>query len=179
MNSVRGPKGISYRTTKRVLLKLLEAPITFADLLLTLKLEGYKERNLKQSIKRLSEKNLIKINNSEAVEQKIFLNKYGRSKALTISLEDLEIIKPAKWDQMWRLVMFDIPEKQKGARRALKAKLDELGFLSYQKSIYVLPYDCYKEIDYIRNVYNIKKYVKTILAKEIENEAYYIKKFEL
>lgn len=45
------------------------------------------------------------------------------------------------WDQQWRLVIFDISEKEKFLREKLRRKLKELGFGCWQKSIYISPFD--------------------------------------
>lgn len=46
-----------------------------------------------------------------------------------------------KWDGRWRLVIFDISEKERKARDALRAKLKELGFGKWQKSVYISPHN--------------------------------------
>ena len=45
------------------------------------------------------------------------------------------------WDGYWRLIIFDIPEKERGKRQRLRNKLLELGFGMWQKSIYLSPFD--------------------------------------
>lgn len=45
------------------------------------------------------------------------------------------------WDGSWRLVIFDISEKQRFLRDKLRRKLKELGFGQWQKSIYISPFD--------------------------------------
>jgi len=47
------------------------------------------------------------------------------------------ITKP--WDKKWRLVVFDIPEKNRLARDALRKKLKELGFAPLQRSTWISP----------------------------------------
>lgn len=46
-----------------------------------------------------------------------------------------------KWDGKWRIVIFDIEEKEKATRNALRAKLQELGFGMLQESVWVTPHD--------------------------------------
>ena len=46
-----------------------------------------------------------------------------------------------KWDGKWRMVIFDIKEKFKLVRKALRDKLKQLGFGMLQKSVYISPYD--------------------------------------
>lgn len=45
------------------------------------------------------------------------------------------------WDGFWRLVIFDIREKERSRRQRLRNKLVELGFGMWQKSIYLSPFD--------------------------------------
>lgn len=46
-----------------------------------------------------------------------------------------------KWDKKWRIVIFDIEEKQRRQRDILRGKLKELGFGMIQKSVWISPYD--------------------------------------
>lgn len=59
-------------------------------------------------------------------------------KALFTSV-DLEI--PKKWDGKWRIVMFDIAEKHKVLRDTLSERVQNIGMLPLQDSVYVYPYD--------------------------------------
>ena len=52
-------------------------------------------------------------------------------------------------DGIWKLVIFDIPEKQKYVRVVLRAKLKALHFKKWQNSIWVSPYKLEEEIEKI------------------------------
>ncbi len=54
-------------------------------------------------------------------------------------------LQPAK-DGVWKLVIFDIPEKHKYVRVVLRAKLKQLHFKKWQNSIWVSPYALDEEI---------------------------------
>jgi phenylacetic acid degradation operon negative regulatory protein len=41
-----------------------------------------------------------------------------------------------EWDGIWRLVIFDIPEKHKRVRDTLRRRLKEWGFHAWQKSVW-------------------------------------------
>ncbi len=45
------------------------------------------------------------------------------------------------WDGYWRIVIFDISEKNKAKRNILRNKLVELGFGKWQRSIYISPFN--------------------------------------
>ena len=48
--------------------------------------------------------------------------------------------------------MFDVPEKQRNKRDYLRHLLAFIGFVQYQQSVYVYPFECKKEIDLIKKV---------------------------
>ncbi|MEK7652342.1 MAG: CRISPR-associated endonuclease Cas2 [Patescibacteria group bacterium] len=95
------------------------------------------------------------------------------------NFEELKLKKQTKWDKNWRIVMFDIPENNRSARRALRIKLDQLGFAKYQKSVFIYPYSCRDEINFILNYFNVKNFVNYIVARKIDNEKKFKKFFEL
>ena len=88
-------------------------------------------------------------------------------------------IKPVHWDGQWRFLTFDIPEKNKGARHVFRAKLKELGFFHFQRSVFLLPYPCEKEIDVITRSLEIEPCVHLITAKRFPGDKVLIKKFRL
>ena len=61
--------------------------------------------------------------------------------------------------------MFDIPESEKFAREALREKLKNLGFAQFQKSIWIYPYPCENEIDFVTEFFSIAKHVNLITVK--------------
>ncbi|EKD56945.1 MAG: hypothetical protein ACD_58C00039G0006 [uncultured bacterium] len=143
-------------------------------------LKGYlKNKNrLKERLKRLEARKWIKI--SEVGDQiKLELVEDGIKKAYYYQLENLKIKKSEKWDGLWRVVIFDVPEEKKVARDVLRNKLKELGFVQLQKSVFVLPYPCKKEIDIIRETYKIWPHVTYMLVKEIDLQEKLVNHFNL
>jgi len=94
-------------------------------------------------------------------------------------LDKMEIKKSKQWDGKWRVVLFDIPEKIKGAREAIRHHLKNLGFFEFQKSVFIHPYDCKDEVDYLIEFYDIRKFVRFIIADSIDNELHLKKNFNL
>ena len=101
---------------------------------------------------------------------KIVLTELGKKRILRYKLEDMKIQKPKKWDGNWHIVAFDIPENRKAARNALGQKMKELGLLPFQKSLWIYPYDCKDEIDFIAGVFEVGKYVHYIITRSITND---------
>ena len=109
----------------------------------------------------------------------IVLTKEGKKKALKFQIDEIKIKKPEKWDGKWRVVIFDIPEKNKKAREALRNKLKELGFKELQKSVLVLPYECEDEIDFIAEVFEIRGFVRFMRVNSFTNDEQFKLKFGL
>lgn len=91
----------------------------------------------------------------------------GKVVAKKFLLETLQINAPAKWDGKWRVVVFDIPEKYKVARRALYFKLREMDFYPFQKSVWIHPFPCEKEIDFLKEVFNIYPFIEIFVANDV------------
>ncbi|MEA1926883.1 MAG: CRISPR-associated endonuclease Cas2 [Candidatus Auribacterota bacterium] len=51
------------------------------------------------------------------------------------------------WDENWRVVIFDVPEKKARSREYLRNYLKSLGFGMVQRSTWITPYDFSKLID--------------------------------
>lgn len=62
-------------------------------------------------------------------------------------LSNLKIKK--SWDGKWRLVMFEIPEKQRTVRDKLRRALNDLGLGILQSSVWISPQDVKQKIDLI------------------------------
>ena len=63
--------------------------------------------------------------------------------------------------------------------RHITLELFPFDFFEYQKSVFVQPYDCKNEIEYIIEFYNIRKYVRFIIADSLDNELHLINHFKL
>lgn len=110
---------------------------------------------------------------------KIVLTEFGKNKALEYNIDDIKIKIPSQWDKKWRVVLFDIPEKQRGARDALRTKLKELGFYEMQKSVFVFPFECRNEIDFVIEFFDIRPFVRYAEMINPTNEAQLKIQFDL
>jgi DNA-binding transcriptional regulator PaaX len=107
------------------------------------------------------------------------LSEKGKKRVLQFDLDKIVINRPRKWDGYWRLVLFDIPEKHKMGREALRSKLKQLGFFPLQKSCFIYPFDCKSEITFISEIFEVALYVNFILVKELEGATQLVKDFNL
>ena len=97
-------------------------------------------------------------------QERIQLTNKGKARVLKNHFRSLRIKTPRRWDGKWRLVIFDIPETKRRVRDALRRKLKELGFLEFQKSVFVHPYRCTDEIHFVVNFFDAEEHVYTVEA---------------
>ena len=107
------------------------------------------------------------------------LTTQGRKRALQYQLKLAKITPKGKWDGLWYLVMFDVPEDKKMARRAVNLALKKLGCVQYQKSVFITPYPCKKEIDFVGEAFDIRDHIRVVTAKEVEGVESIKKAFKL
>lgn len=143
------------------------------------KINRINNRSLHQTIKNLYRSKLIEWRENKDGTLTITLSENGKKKAFRYNFTEMEIKKPLRWDKVWRMVIFDIPEKFKRGRDALSAKLKELGFYSMQKSVFIHPYDCKNEVDFIVENFNLRPYVRFLIVKETDIDLHLKTKFGL
>ena len=102
---------------------------------------------------------------------KIVLSKEGVKRAISYKIDEMKISKPFFWDKKWRVMIFDIPEDKKRAREALRRKITELGFYQLQKSVFIFPYECHDELDFIIEFFELRRHVRIMTVSDITNEA--------
>lgn len=86
------------------------------------------------------------------------LLKKGERKQATLRMKNLQLSKSKIWDEQWRLLIFDIPEGNKLLRDLLSKKLKSLGMYNFQRSTFVYPYNCRKELDFLCGHYGLERY---------------------
>ena len=138
-----------------------------------------KRRRLNEIVKEFYNNRLISFKENKEGLAEIILTKEGEQKALRFKIDEIKIKKPAKWDGEWRVVIFDIPERLKKAREALRNKLTNLGFMKLQESVFVFPHECEDEINFIVEVFLIRPFVRFMRVKSFTNEEQLRVKFEL
>ena len=118
------------------------------------KLKSKNKYHTKRAIDNLIRKDIIYLSGDE-----VKLTKRGKELLKIIQLKDLEIIRPKKWDQVWHLVSYDIPEFKKKERDWFRVKLVGLGFAQIQDSLWAYPFECREEIAVITQTLGISPYV--------------------
>ena len=141
--------------------------------------QNINKRALYRSIKKLYQSQLVDFKENQDGTASLVLTDKGKKRTLRYDIDNIKIKKPNCWDHLWRLVIFDIPEDEKKARNAFHSKLKDLGFYPMQKSVFVYPYDCQDEVYFIAELFDIKPYVRFIVAKDIDISLHLKHKFGL
>jgi CRISPR/Cas system-associated endoribonuclease Cas2 len=133
--------------------------------------ENINGKELKSQTDSLYRSKLIHRKNNKDGTITLFLTNKGKMKALTYKFEELKL-KREKWDGKWRMIFFDIPEKQRFARDVLRDKIKKMGFYELQKSVFIFPYECENEIQFVIEIYGIIKWTRFAVIEKIDNDIY-------
>ena len=159
---------------------ILSSPVGTRRLLKQIpkELKKYKRAQLLRALSKLKERNQV----THVMEQKniitVNITSDGKTCLKKFDFDNLSIQRPKVWDQKWRMVIFDIPEKKKLAREALREKLKDLGLIKLQDSIWVTPFPCEQEINLIKSVFNLSDYwLDVIVTDNIGLREYQFRKY--
>jgi len=120
---------------------------------------------IKSRIKNLEKQGLIfkdKNKNSHILTQK------GKKVVSTLK-EKYDILKKP-WDKKFRIVVFDIPEKQRFWRTAVRDELNLMQYVLLQKSVYVGKYPLAKSFLEQLNEVGISQFVFIFTAEHVDKE---------
>jgi DNA-binding transcriptional regulator PaaX len=124
------------------------------------------QKKVRAAVSRLQAKQLIRlVETEEGVE--IRVTPKGRELIRRTELEGSVRIIKQSWDKKWRIVLFDIPETKRVARDALRELLTSAGFYQLQKSVFVGPYPCEKQVSALADYFEIGDYVTCAEASRI------------
>ncbi|HVF69249.1 MAG TPA: hypothetical protein VNA13_01655 [Xanthomonadales bacterium] len=121
---------------------------------------------LKQIIKRLEKQKTIEIKDGL-----VAITEKGKRKLLQFNLNDMKLER--KTDGKWRLIIYDISEFRKKERNFFREVLKNMRFLKLQQSIYLTPFVCEDEIEYLKQMFGVGEEVQVLKVTGIDNEQIY------
>jgi len=137
---------------------------------LYLKNSIYKKQTIYNTVSNLLKTGYLEKKVKESGEVVFRVTSWGKTKIIF----DIPLARYAaqKWDGIWRLVSFDIPEKKASLRVWLRNKLRELGFGMLQESLWITPHKLGQMFEEFLEHENLKDYCVVWEAKTIfgENE---------
>ncbi len=110
----------------------------------------------------------------------IRLTAEGRKEAAKYRINDLKINCSKQWDRKWRIIIFNLSQKEKSKKQAFLRKIKELGFHDLQKNVWIMPFACGKEIKVLREFFNLDvKDLRIIETKDLEQDKIFKNIFKL
>ncbi len=107
---------------------------------------------------------------SDGKKTKLTLTPAGAHRLQKLSIDELKIPKPKKWDNKWRMVSFDIPVSESKTRSYFTAQLRTLGLVMLQKSMWVHPYECFRQVSKTADYYNVRRYCSFFELSSIDEK---------
>lgn len=139
----------------------------------------YRNWRLEQTLRQLEKQKYVSIRESHGGTTTITITKHGMTRALSYELDTMRISPPKRWDGLWRVVIFDIPEAYKRTRDVFRIRLVQMGMHQLQESVYVSPYPCFDEVEFLRELYDVDITARYLLVHKIEDDAGLRERFHL
>lgn len=137
-------------------------------------------RALSRAIDRLYESKMVAFKyNEKDKSNTIVITREGKKIALNFKADRMKINPMEKWDGKWRVVTFDVPEKARYVRDGIRAALRRMEFFEYQKSVFIHPFECQNEIEFITEFYEARPWVRFMVAESLDNEFHLLAHFDL
>ncbi|MDP3947946.1 MAG: CRISPR-associated endonuclease Cas2 [bacterium] len=138
-------------------------------------------RNRARKLRELEHRKLISFKQLPDHSVRIEFSQKGKTLVRHYNLEDMRLQRPPKWDGTWRLVMYDIPTQHNQARDAFRKKLRQMGLYQLQKSVWISPFDCRKELEFLSEVFELDfdKYICYLTVPSLPREQELRKFFDL
>lgn len=108
---------------------------------------------------------------------KLRLTPKGQSKLRALELKRYDIPKPRRWDKKWRVLIFDIPEKQRALRNRIRDTLRAIGFIQLQRSVWVYPYDCEDLITLLKADFHVGRGMLYMVVDALEYDTRLLQEF--
>ena len=138
------------------------------------------KRSARLALERLRKHKLVSYREKDSDTLIVTITQEGRKKVKEWDIETMAIEKPVHWDKRWRVVTFDIAEERKRGRDALRTMLKRLDFYQLQRSVFVHPYSCRAEIEFICELFHLpEREVLYFSTDRIPNERILKHKFKL
>ncbi|MDO8570377.1 MAG: CRISPR-associated endonuclease Cas2 [Candidatus Daviesbacteria bacterium] len=137
----------------------------------------FNQRRLRSELKRMQTVGLVK-EIKENGEVAYRLTEKGKNKSFKYKLEEIDLSKN-KWDGKWRIVAYDIPKDKKNQAEAFRNLLKKMSFYQLQKSVWLTPYQCNNEIEFLKNLYSLTDNVTVLTTQGLESEQAYRNYFGL
>lgn len=111
-------------------------------------------------------------------EHGLTLTKKAQKRFHKITLAEAIISPQEVWDKKWRIIMYDIPQKNAQARKLLSKLLRQMGCFQLQKSVWITPFPCLELIENIAAQLEVSHYVSYFDTEHINNAGVLRERFQ-
>jgi CRISPR-associated endonuclease Cas2 len=81
-----------------------------------------------------------------------------------------KLFQRRRWNRKWHVLIFDISEKRRLTRDAIRKTLLQFGFYRLQDSVWVFPYDCERILELLRTKYRVRHDALYMRVDKIAND---------
>ncbi len=136
-----------------------------------------RKQTIQKSVKSLVKAGLVSEKISKSGTVTLELTQKGKWEALlrTKSLDT----KKEKWDMLWRVIVFDVPQTKSKLRYELRRAMKLYGFKMLQQSVWVYPYACDDFIFVLKKHLGVSNDVLYMKVSYIENDRHLRNEFKL
>jgi len=136
-----------------------------------------RKQTIQKSVKSLVKAGLVSEKISKSGTVTLELTQKGKWEALlrTKSLDT----KKEKWDMLWRVIVFDVPQTKNKLRYELRRAVKLYGFKMLQQSVWVYPYACDDFILVLKKHLGVSNDVLYMKVSYIENDRHLRNEFKL
>jgi len=130
---------------------------------------------LRQVIKRMQGSKLVEVKEEKGIPI-IKITHKGKQKLLRYKVDEMALDE-STWDGKWRLIIYDVAKAKRANSEMFRAMLNKLRFLKLQKSVYLTPFKCEEEVEYLKLLFDIGDEVQILKVGDLENEGAYRRYF--
>jgi len=103
----------------------------------------------------------------------------GEKQLRTLSLSLAKPKRLKKWDEKWRVLIFDIPERRRHVRDKVRGLLRTSSFVRVQDSVWVYPYPCEEFVALLKAEVKIGKDILYLIVDSLEGDKKFRELFKL
>ena len=126
---------------------------------------GLSEQAVRSAVARMCRAKMLKVRR-HGKKSYYSLTKEGRN-LLTKGGQRIFLKKNGRWDGIWIIVTYSIPEHRRKARDKLRVGLRWLGYGPLREATWISPYDTTKELENLVEGLRIKKYFQVFQSKHL------------
>jgi DNA-binding transcriptional regulator PaaX len=121
------------------------------------------------AVRRLRERGWIKL-----IQTKNFahyeLTPKGYAALSKYELHQAAITPLKRWDNKWRIIVFDVEERKSNLRNKIRRLFERIGLVRLQDSVWICPYPCEDIIELAKTAYCIRRNVIYLVANRFSGD---------